>query len=72
MNAFSLPHSDPRKKWELRQFKRDIKRAGNRKRRRFYDRELLRNPDEAHLTDFDYGRYSSEAMNGIDNDHTRD
>ncbi len=41
----------------LRQLKRDLKRAGNRKKRR-YLKDL-----EAHPDDFDYGRKRSEVMN---------
>ncbi|MFO0869606.1 MAG: hypothetical protein U0935_11795 [Pirellulales bacterium] len=44
-------------KRQLRQLKRDLKRAGNRKKRR-YLKDL-----EAHPDDFDYGRKRSEVMN---------
>jgi len=41
----------------LRQLKRDIKRVGNRKRRR-YLKDV-----EADLNDFDFGRDRSDVMN---------
>lgn len=41
----------------LRQLKRDLKKAGNRKKRR-YLKDL-----EAHPEDFDYGRKRSDVMN---------
>ena len=58
-------------KRQHRQLKRDVKKAGNRKRRRHLDRELNRNPEEAANTEFDYGRDSSEPLNGNDHDTTR-
>jgi hypothetical protein len=54
-----------------RQLKRDVKKAGNRKRRRHLDRELARNPDEAHEAEFDFGRDTSAPLNGNDQDATR-
>jgi len=54
-----------------RQLKRDIKKAGNRKRRQHLKRDLAQNPEEAPHTEFDFGRDSSESLNGIDNDATR-
>ncbi len=44
-------------KRELRQLKREIKKAGNRQKRRF-----LKNV-EADPDDFDYGRKRSDVMN---------
>lgn len=41
----------------LRQLKRDIKRAGNRKRRRFL-KDMDASPD-----DFDFGRDRTDVMN---------
>jgi hypothetical protein len=61
---------DPNKR-EHRQLKRDIKRAGNRKRRRHLQRELLDKPEEASQSDFDFGRNSSAGLNGNDHDATR-
>jgi hypothetical protein len=54
-----------------RQLKRDIKKAGNRKRRQHLKRDLAKDPEEAAHTEFDFGRDSSESLNGIDNDPTR-
>jgi hypothetical protein len=54
-----------------RELKRDIKKAGNRKRRRHLQRDLARNPEEAAHAEFDFGRASSEGLNGNDHDATR-
>lgn len=54
-----------------RELKREIKKAGNRKRRRHLDRELARDPEHAHEAEFQFGRDSSEGLNGLDNDATR-
>jgi hypothetical protein len=56
---------------ELRQQKRQIKQAGSQRRRRMLKQALRENPDEAPLCEFDFGRYSSAPMNGIDHDATR-
>jgi len=61
-------HDDKRKQREL---KRDIKRAGNRKRRRQLKQDLERHPEEAAHSEEDLGRYSSESLNGQDRDATR-
>jgi hypothetical protein len=58
-------------KRHYRQLKRDIKKAGNRKRRRHLERELAENPEEAARSDFDFGRDSSAPLNGNDRDATR-
>lgn len=58
-------------KRQYRQMKRDVKKAGNRKRRRHLQRELRDNPAEAAQTDFDFGRSSSAGLNGNDQDATR-
>ncbi|HWG41412.1 MAG TPA: hypothetical protein VN688_01405 [Gemmataceae bacterium] len=58
-------------KRRYRQLKRDLKRAGSRKRRRHLQRELLDHPEEAGQTDFDFGRDSTAGLNGIDRDSTR-
>jgi hypothetical protein len=62
---------DPRDKRAYRQLKRDVKRAGNRRRRQHLKRELADNPEEAHLSEFDFGSDSSAALNGLDDDATR-
>jgi hypothetical protein len=58
-------------KRRFRQLKRDVKRAGNRKRRQHLKRELAENPDDAAHTEFDFGRDSSATFNGNDKDSTR-
>jgi len=58
-------------KRRLRQLKRDIKKAGNRKRRQFLKRNLRDDPEGAAEADFDYGRASSTGLNGLDKDSTR-
>jgi hypothetical protein len=65
-----MPHSDDKKR-EYRKLKREVKRAGNRKRRQHLKRALKENPEEAAHTEFDFGRNSSETMNGNDRDLTR-
>ena len=60
-----------RDKRQLRKLKRDIKKAGNRKRRQHLKRDLVRNPEGAAEAEFDYGHDSSAPLNGIDNDATR-
>jgi hypothetical protein len=61
-------HDDKRR---YRKLKRDIKQAGNRKRRRFLQRSLHDNPEEAADADFTFGRASSAGLNGNDRDATR-
>jgi hypothetical protein len=58
-------------KRHYRQLKRDVKKAGNRKRRQALKRDLERNPEEAAHTEFDFGRASSADLNGNDHDATR-
>lgn len=62
------PHDDKR---ELRQLKRTIKRAGNKRRRQALKKDLERNPEEAAHSEHDFGRLSSETLNGLDHDTTR-
>jgi hypothetical protein len=54
-----------------RKLKRDVKRAGNKRRRQHLKRDLRDNPAEAANSEFDYGKSSSAAMNGNDRDATR-
>jgi hypothetical protein len=61
---------DPDKR-KYRKLKRNVKRAGNKHRRRDFDRALRDNPDEAHWKDENFGGNSSAAMNGNDQDATR-
>jgi hypothetical protein len=58
-------------KRQWRQIKRDLKRAGNKRRRRHLKRELTDNPEEVPFTEFDFGRSSSAGLNGLDQDATR-
>jgi hypothetical protein len=58
-------------KRSFRQNKRDLKRAGNRKRRRHLRRELVENPDEAPYSEFDFGSCGTVGLNGNDQDATR-
>jgi hypothetical protein len=58
-------------KRELRQMKREIKRAGSQRRRRQWKRDLREHPEEAPFSEADFGKYSTAELNGIDNDQTR-
>ena len=58
-------------KRELRQLKRDVKRAGSQRRRRQWKRDLRENPEEAPYSEEDFGRFSTAALNGMDQDQTR-
>lgn len=58
-------------KRSFRQLKRDLKRAGNRKRRRQLQRDLRHNPDDAAHSNFTFGRDSTGGLNGNDHDATR-
>jgi hypothetical protein len=61
---------DPDKR-QLRKLKRDLKRAGSKRRRRHLKRELAERPEDAPYTEFDFGRHSSAGLNGLDQDATR-
>ena len=54
-----------------RKLKRDIKQAGNKRRRQFLKRNLTENPEDAAHAEFDFGRDSSATLNGLDLDATR-
>ena len=58
-------------KRRFRQLKRDLKQAGNRKRRRQLQRELRESPETAGQSEFDFGRDSTVGLNGNDRDATR-
>ncbi len=58
-------------KRQLRKLKRDLKKAGTKRRRQFLKRELTDRPEDAPHTEFDFGRTSSAGLNGIDDDATR-
>ena len=61
---------DPEKR-QLRRLKRDIKRAGNKRRRQHLKRDLTENPEEAPYSEFDFGSDTSATLNGMDQDTTR-
>ena len=61
---------DPDKR-RLRKLKRDVKRAGGKRRRQHLKRELTENPEEAPYTEFDFGSDSSSTLNALDRDATR-
>ena len=60
-----------REKRQQRKLKREIKQAGNKKRRGKLNRDLRDNPHEAHLAEPSVGGASSEGLNGLDQDATR-
>ena len=55
----------------LREMKRQIKRDGNRSRRRYLNRRLAENPEDAHFDEYTFDHNSSAGLNGFDNDNTR-
>jgi len=60
------------KKRLLRETKRQIKKDGNRSRRRHLKKQLEEDPENAHLADdYDYEYNSSTFLNGFDKDATR-
>jgi hypothetical protein len=61
-----------REKKKLRQLKRTLKRAGSKHRRRDFKQQLRENPSEAADAQENFGRYSSEGLNGLDRDTTRE
>ncbi len=61
---------DPQKR-EMRKLKRDVKRAGNKRRRQSLKRDLRENPENAPHSEYDFGSNSSETLNGLDQDATR-
>lgn len=62
------PYDDKRR---LRKLKRELKRAGNRKRRRQLQRIDAENAEDAPVEGFDILRYSTAGLNGADRDATR-
>jgi hypothetical protein len=61
---------DPHKR-ELRKLKRAVKRAGTKHRRRDLKKQLADNPDGAAEAEENFGKFSSETFNGLDQDATR-
>lgn len=55
----------------MRTLKRTVKKAGNKKRRRQLKEDLRDNPEEAHWSEPTVGNLSSETLNGLDQDSTR-
>jgi hypothetical protein len=62
--------ADPHKR-ELRKLKRTVKRAGSKHRRRELKRQLADDPEGAAEAEETFGKFSSEAFNGLDQDATR-
>ncbi len=62
---------DQDSKRELRQLKREIKRAGGKHRRRQLKQGLAEHPEEAHADSPDVGRFRSAELNGLDRDAAR-
>lgn len=58
-------------KRELREEKRQLKRAGGKHRRRELKRGLADNPEEAPFHTADFGRCQTAPRNGNDRDPTR-
>jgi hypothetical protein len=65
-----LPNMDQEKR-RHRELKREVKKAGNRRRRQHLKRDLRDNPEDAAHTEPDVGRHRSSGLNGIDRDATR-
>ena len=59
-----MPADDDKRK--LRELKRAVKKRGNKHRRSQLKRDLAENPEEAAHSEEDFGRWSSERMNGPD------
>jgi hypothetical protein len=55
----------------FRKLKRDVKRAGNKRRRQYLKRDLLENPEEAAHAEYDFSHDRSATLNGLDHDATR-
>ena len=61
---------DPDKR-ERRQLKRAVKKAGNKKRRANFKRDLREHPEEAAFSEERIGHHRSDQFNGLDHDATR-
>jgi hypothetical protein len=65
---------DAREKRQARELKRFLKKQGSRRRRQFFKRSLVEDPehaDEADFVAFGFGECSSAGLNGMDVDATR-
>jgi hypothetical protein len=58
-------------KRQFRKLKRDIKRAGSKRRRRQLKRDLAERPEDAPFSEPDFGKDNSAGFNGMDRDATR-
>jgi len=54
-----------------RELKRTIKKIGNKRRRCAERRALAEHPEQAHWTEYEFGRNSSAWLNGLAEDKTR-
>jgi hypothetical protein len=63
-----MKHDDKR---QLRKLKRQLKRAGSKRRRQHLKQQLADDPEGAPHAEFDFGRTSSSTLNGLDRDATR-
>jgi hypothetical protein len=61
---------DPDKR-QMRKLKREIKRAGSKRRRQHLKRDLADNPEEAQHSEYEFRHLSSETLNRLDQDRTR-
>ena len=59
-----MKHHDDKR--QLRKHKKEIKRLGNKRVRRQLKKDLDAAPNEAHWSEVDFGRQSSEPLNGLD------
>jgi hypothetical protein len=62
------PDPDKRK---LREIKRVLKKRGTKHRRQELKKTLADNPEAAHESAENLGRYRSDTLNGLDKDSTR-
>ncbi len=65
-----MPRRDDKRFY--RDLKRTIKKLGTRRRRHAEKRALEEHPEEAHRMEYEYGGDSSEWLNGLDHDKTRE
>lgn len=63
-----MPDPDKRK---MREWKRAIKKRGNKHRRQELKRSLAENPEQAADAEENLGRYRSQPLNQLDHDRTR-
>ncbi len=58
-------------KRELCEVKREVKRAGNKHRRRVLKQFIVEHPEDAAIDTTDVGDHRSADLNGIESDSTR-